>query len=374
MKMNKRNKLVLGMLMACSFAFAQEKYQVSGHLEGMTNDTLIVIVNTENIAGIERKDTIVLDNGNFGFNVCTEGTRLFVAVAKSETGETLSADGKPLMGGLAVAGEYMVINGSQVTGSPFYQELDTADKQIRIDEKILKDLQDSVKNRIAAGENPDSVQASFRKEVADMTSKAILNYIKTHPESNVSAYMILSLGTKANEGIALLSDKVKQGVMAGFIRSVNEMCDALVKQEKEAAITAEGTEAPDFTLNDVNGKPITLSSLRGKYVVLDFWGSWCRFCIKGFPAMKEAYAKYKDKVEFLSIACNDTDASWKAALDKHRLPWLNVRNETPDNVSKRYGIPGYPTKIILSPEGKILKKVVGETPEFYAYLDKLFKE
>ena len=133
MKMNKRNKLVLGMLMACSFAFAQEKYQVSGHLEGMTNDTLIVIVNTENIAGIERKDTIVLDNGNFGFNVCTEGTRLFVAVAKSETGETLSADGKPLMGGLAVAGEYMVINGSQVTGSPFYQELDTADKQIRID-------------------------------------------------------------------------------------------------------------------------------------------------------------------------------------------------------------------------------------------------
>ena len=374
MKMNKRNKLVLGMLMACSFAFAQEKYQVSGHLERMTNDTLIVIVNTENIAGIERKDTIVLDNGNFGFNVCTEGTRLFVAVAKSETGETLSADGKPLMGGLAVAGEYMVINGSQVTGSPFYQELDTADKQIRIDEKILKDLQDSVKNRIAAGENPDSVQASFRKEVADMTSKAILNYIKTHPESNVSAYMILSLGTKANEGIALLSDKVKQGVMAGFIQSVNKMCDALVKQEKEAAITAEGTEAPDFTLNDVNGKPITLSSLRGKYVVLDFWGSWCRFCIKGFPAMKEAYAKYKDKVEFLSIACNDTDASWKAALDKHRLPWLNVRNETPDNVSKRYGIPGYPTKIILSPEGKILKKVVGETPEFYAYLDKLFKE
>ena len=374
MKMNKRNKLVLGMLMACSFVFAQEKYQVSGHLEGMTNDTLIVIVNTENIAGIERKDTIVLDNGNFGFNVCTEGTRLFVAVAKSETGETLSADGKPLMGGLAVAGEYMVINGSQVTGSPFYQELDTADKQIRIDEKILKDLQDSVRNRIAAGENPDSVQASFRKEVANMTSKAILNYIKTHPESNVSAYMLLSLGTKANEGIALLSDKVKQGVMAGFIRSVNEMCDALVKQEKEAAITAEGTEAPDFTLNDVNGKPITLSSLRGKYVVLDFWGSWCRFCIKGFPAMKEAYAKYKDKVEFLSIACNDTDASWKAALDKHRLPWLNVRNETPDNVSKRYGIPGYPTKIILSPEGKILKKVVGETPEFYAYLDKLFKE
>ena len=374
MKMNKRNRFVLGMLMACSYAFAQEKYQVSGHLEGMTNDTLIVIVNTENIAGIERKDTIVLDNGKFGFNVCTEGTRLFIAVPKQETGKTLSADGKPLMGGLAVAGEYMVINGSKVTGSPFYQELDTADKQIRIDEKVLKDLQDSVEKRIAAGENPDSVQASFRKKVADMTSKAVLDYIKTHPDSNVSAYMLLTLGTKANEGIALLSDKVKQGVMAGFIQSVNEMCDALIKHKEESAMTAEGTEAPDFTLNDVNGKPITLSSLHGKYVVLDFWGSWCGFCINGFPAMKEAYAKYKDKMEFLSIACNDTEANWKAALDKHRLPWLNVRNETPDNVSKRYGISGYPTKIILSPEGKILKKIVGEVPEFYVYLDKLFKE
>ena len=71
---------------------------------------------------------------------------------------------------------------------------------------------------------------------------------------------------------------------------------------------------------------------------------------------------------------NDTEANWKAALDKHHLPWLNVRNETPDNVSKGYGISGYPTKIILSPEGKILKKIVGEVPEFYVYLDKLFKE
>ena len=105
------------------------------------------------------------------------------------------------------------------------------------------------------------------------------------------------------------------GGMAGFIQSVNEMCDALIMHKEESAMTAEGTEAPDFTLNDVNGKPITLSSLHGKFVVLDFWGSWCGFCINGFPAMKEAYAKYKDKMEFLSIACNDTEANWKAALD-----------------------------------------------------------
>ena len=115
-----------------------------------------------------------------------------------------------------------------------------------------------------------------------MTSKAVLDYIKTHPDSNVSAYMLLTLGTKANEGIALLSDKVKQGVMAGFIQSVNEMCDALIKHEEESAMTAEGTEAPDFTLNDVNGKPITLSSLHGKYVVLDFGEAGAASVLKDF--------------------------------------------------------------------------------------------
>ena len=56
---------------------------------------------------------------------------------------------------------------------------------------------------------------------------------------------------------------------------------------------AAGVKAPDFTAQKVDGKSFTLSSLQGKYVVLDFWGSWCRWCIKGFPDMKEAYAKHK---------------------------------------------------------------------------------
>ena len=58
-----------------------------------------------------------------------------------------------------------------------------------------------------------------------------------------------------------------------------------------AEVEADGTEAPDFTLNDLSGKPLTLSSLRGKYVILDFWGSWCVWCIKGIPQMKEYYQK-----------------------------------------------------------------------------------
>ncbi|MBR5325385.1 MAG: TlpA family protein disulfide reductase, partial [Prevotella sp.] len=63
------------------------------------------------------------------------------------------------------------------------------------------------------------------------------------------------------------------------------------KQQEQNSASQQGTrvEAPDFELNDINGKPLKLSSLRGKYVVLDFWGAWCRWCIKGIPEMKEAY-------------------------------------------------------------------------------------
>ena len=107
-----------------------------------------------------------------------------------------------------------------------------------------------------------------------------------------------------------------------------------IKARKEAeAKIKEGLPAPDFTLNDLNGQPLALSSLRGKYVVLDFWGSWCGWCIKGIPDMKKYYEKYKGKLEILGIDCRDTEEKWKAAVEKHELPWLHVRNAGDPDVS-----------------------------------------
>lgn len=140
-----------------------------------------------------------------------------------------------------------------------------------------------------------------------------------------------------------------------------------------AAVIAEGAEAPDFTLPDPEGKPLSLSDLRGKYVVLDFWGSWCGWCIKGFPEMKNYYNKYKGKFEILGIDCNDTEAKWKEAVAKHELPWLHVYNPRDSKVLSDYGIQGFPTKIVVGPDGKIVKTIVGEDPAFYTLLDELFK-
>jgi len=143
-------------------------------------------------------------------------------------------------------------------------------------------------------------------------------------------------------------------------------------ETETTAVEADGIEAPDFTLNDLNGKPLTLSSLRGKYVILDFWGSWCGWCIKGIPQMKEYYQKYAGKFEILGIDCNDPEEKWKAAVEKYELPWLHVYNPRNSDLLEQYEIEGFPTKIIVGPDGKIVKTIIGENPAFYTLLDQLF--
>ena len=170
--------------------------------------------------------------------------------------------------------------------------------------------------------------------------------------------------------LALLTMTMTLVASCGQRAKTNEATSVEATETVEAASDL----APDFELPDLQGNPLKLSSLRGKYVVLDFWGSWCIWCIRGIPHMKEAYAKYKDKMEILGIDCRDTEAKWKAAVDEHQLPWLQVRcpDEQLQVLGQQYQIEGFPTKVIIDPEGKLVKVVVGEDPAFYTFLDELF--
>lgn len=132
-------------------------------------------------------------------------------------------------------------------------------------------------------------------------------------------------------------------------------------------------KAPDFTLPDKDGGEFTLSSTRGQYVVLDFWGTWCAVCIKSIPKMKEYYAKCLGKVMFIGVSCGDSPESWKQVCDILKLPWKNVQVGRDNSVSRMYHVSGFPTKVIIDPEGNVVKKFVGEDPRFYAVLDKLLK-
>ncbi len=210
--------------------------------------------------------------------------------------------------------------------------------------------------------------------------QALMDYMKAHPTQEAALYLIKDIDglDKMKEAYSLFDVSVREGRMKplydDWVADEEEQLQAKAEEKEGQKKQAAGIEAPVFTLNDLQGKPLSLSSLRSKYVILDFWGSWCIWCIKGFPRMKEYYAKYPGKFEILGIDCNDTDELWKEAVRKHDLPWLHVYCPQESSLLDDYGVKNFPTKIIIGPDGKIVKSIVGEDPSFYTFLDELFSK
>lgn len=133
----------------------------------------------------------------------------------------------------------------------------------------------------------------------------------------------------------------------------------LLAQPVQAQANA-GNIAPDFTIKALDGNEITLSKLQGKYVLIDFWGSWCMPCRRSSPLMVELYGKLKEKkanIEFISIACNERNEEiWKKAIIDDKLTWiqLNDAHASPNSIAAQYAIRGVPTCILVSTDGKIL--------------------
>lgn len=134
-----------------------------------------------------------------------------------------------------------------------------------------------------------------------------------------------------------------------------------------------GQGVPVFTATASNGKIISLLALRGKFVVLDFWGSWCLPCTGGFPKMKEYYEKFSNKVEFVGVSCRDKETEWRNAINKYDLSWLNILNPNGANdLAVMYNVEAYPTKLLIDKEGKLIQIFMGESDLFYQKLDSLF--
>ena len=210
--------------------------------------------------------------------------------------------------------------------------------------------------------------------------QALVDYVKAHPKQESAVCLLRSIDglDMMKETYKLFDASVREGRMKplyeSWVKDAEERLKAEAEEKEAQKKQIAGIEAPLFTLNDLEGSPLALTSLRGKYVILDFWGSWCVWCIKGFPKMKEYYAKYPGKFEILGIDCNDTEEKWKTAVKKHELPWLHVYCPKTSTLLSDYGITGFPTKIIIGPDGKIVKTIVGEDPSFYTLLDELFSK
>ncbi len=374
-------KLVLTMLtgMMMLGAMAQNgKFTVSGSLKGLGDSVKVFLINANGDMLVQENRAIDGDKFDMTFDLDDSG---FFYMFGLENGQ-LSSDNAFAIP--ALPGEHAVIDGEgddfTLGGSQVYIDYHEASNVIKAPQKALRDFANECRDKFESGVPEEDINKVFEEKypaLEQALADAVLGYVKAHPDQDASAVLLSDLGSDAEhmkEGAALLTERARGSVAANLYKAML----AAAEKEKASQSLQEGLEgnlAPDFTLNDINGKPLALSSLRGKWLILDFWGSWCGWCIKGMPKMKEYYAKYQDKLEILGVDCNDTVEKWKAAVAKHEIPWLHVYwdKENGDNPVDMYGVRGFPTKVVINPEGEIAKIIVGEDPAFYDYLDEVLK-
>jgi len=191
------------------------------------------------------------------------------------------------------------------------------------------------------------------------------DYVTRHPDYMVSGVALSQLVGKIpmDEVVKLynaLSAKVKASSGGDDVASAI----GLGRAEENASV---GKPAADFVKTDRDGHTIRLSDYKGKYVLLDFWGSWCGACRASHPHLKKLNAEYAPKgLVILGIAEeNSTNRdAWLKAIREDGLPWTQIMNDegkSRSDVVSLYGIKGFPTKILIGPDGKILLRVEGAT-------------
>ena len=195
--------------------------------------------------------------------------------------------------------------------------------------------------------------------------------LSVHPASPVSAYFVVKdfaykLNLEEMKSVRSKLDASLDGT--SYVQQIESMIDRMEKVQV-------GSEAPDFTLPDVNGNPVSLSSFRGKYVLVDFWAAWCPDCRKENPNIVSAWEKYKNKnFAILGVSLDRNRDQWLAAIEKDKLAWTQVSDLKywSSEAAVLYCIRWIPMSFLIDPEGKIV--AIGlEGEELHNKLEELLK-
>jgi peroxiredoxin len=218
----------------------------------------------------------------------------------------------------------------------------------------------------------DSVLLQQRVAAQGNVAEIKLDYIKHHPEKDLSAFYLLGMSPETFiRYCPTLSDAARGGILKQRLVSKYQSCQKAMAANAAAEALAVGAKAPDFTLRDGEGRMFSLSSAHSRYVVLDFWGSWCDWCMDELPRIRQYRDKYGPQITWVGIACHDHEASWKRAIRKYQLDWTQLLNSDDKDIATRYGVLVFPTKFIIDRDLKIVKIFKGGGDDFFKELDEL---
>lgn len=302
-------------------------------------------------------DSTVVKNHKFDFVTMTDSSTFYVVQVgfRPKKGQVFYMDMGP--GQVNVKGAGDTFKDATFTGSPFvarWKELEIfiekhcggglsygneialkmQEAQTVGDAQALEDLQNQYINYVEKGKS------------------AAKEWIAKYPDEAISAYVINAflLGKiPLDEVLQLtkgLGPNARKSKLATFMLNM--------QQPKIESQLLHHT-APDFTLNDANGKQIKLSDYKGKYVLLDFWASWCGPCRREMPFLKAAYEKYSSSnFTILSVSIDTEIEKWRNALADEKMPWDQLLEDTNKQASSLYRIQFIPTNFLIDPSGKVV--------------------
>lgn len=389
-------KRLLVFLIAClgwwiSLSAQETAFTIRGNLKHFTEDQMIILFNTSN--GNFVMDTLDVCKGKFVYTGKCSGRerRMMMLIDKAQQ-KAFKEKGKGKS--VAMYGSFdlsfFVHPGADIrlTGDAGdFPLVNLKDSKNPINEdyialKLMNKKEQQEINRLhyttnEAVWNGDKETVAMQKKQMDELSKVISErtetWIADHPDREYAAFLYLNsdLTWKSVEKLRTQYNKFTPEVKESEYGK--NLISIITARERVVA----GAVAPDFTLTDVfTGKEISLSHYKGKYVIIDFWGSWCGPCRASHPHLREIYGRYKrEKLDILGIASDRKSEVIRKAATEDSITWpqTSMFEERAGQraIDKLYAVSAFPTKFLINPQGVIEAIYIGDSDGLDRKLEEL---
>ncbi len=362
--------IVIFLLLSVPVLHAQDKKETAFLIEGQLTQAegeKLILINGDNNKTVA---TTQVHDGHFKITATASSPTIFVLQSKTkELPMLLVLAGSDT---LFIKGEFAAFPIAEVKGNKQSEQMQQYQKEFVPLLEQAKDI-----NQRAAQLNPatDSAQVAALKQEAQAFNEQMkrtgIAFVQYHPDALASIFVLMN----AMKTIPPATLKTLYASLSEEIKTsrYGKMTKAAIQQN---TVTAIGATAPNFTLKDVNGNPVSLSSFRGKYVLIDFWASWCGPCRMENPNVVAAYKEYSDEnFTILGVSLDREKDSWIDAIQQDKLTWTQVSDLKGWNsaAARLYHVNGIPANFLIDPSGKIIGKNL-RGPALDSRLEAIFKK
>lgn len=357
-------------------------FTVSGTIKGL--DTDFMIRSYSDADGNRLADTIWVDNESFSYTAKLDEPAFifFWPYVERTIKRTQSGGYYPVKSSqfafLAKPGDQIIFRGEVTDFINAYPTGTQANDDLAsINSRVFPLMNRSVNyllEKELLGED-DPRRTLIEDSVAILDEQVIelkKEFIASHSNSEAAAWYLsdMMLRSQISDEEAIRAFKAFDDELKGYI-----YYEEVATRVKGIEATQVGKTVQNFTTDATfTGETFEFNTLKGKYVLIDFWGTWCGPCIAEMPKVKEYQEKYKAKLTVLGVNQGDSKEKMGQFITPKGYTWTHLMNgKEEDDFVLKFNVAGFPTKFIIDPEGKILNRFVGDSEESFAVLDSLLQ-